>query len=119
MPADGGLVMPSHRGRTKAKVCDYERRRFAKNIFSNSSIGVAYGNLKILYDNLSLSLSLSLSLDFLQHLGTCRRGDDVSGGVVELGEFVMKEGRGGVVGVCHAPNPIPGFVTIWVGVLQG
>ena len=31
---------------------------------------------------------------------------------MELGEFVMKEGREGVVGVCHAPNPIPGFVTI-------
>ena len=61
MPADGGSVMPSHHGRTKAKVCDYERRMFAKNIFSNSSIGVADGNLKILYDNLSLSLSLSLS----------------------------------------------------------
>ena len=86
-------MMPSHHGRTKAKVCDYERRRFAKNIFSNSSIGVADGNLKILYDN------LSLSLDFLQHLGTCQRGDDVSDGVVELGELVRKEGRGGVVGV--------------------
>ena len=48
---------------------------------------------------ISLSLSLSLSLDFLQYLGTCRQGDHVSGGVVELGELVRKEGRGGVVGV--------------------
>lgn len=59
MPAGGGSVMPPYHGRTKAKVCDWERRRFIENIFSNSSIGVADGNLEILYDDLFLSLSRS------------------------------------------------------------